>query len=178
MSSEIIASRYAIALYNLDQNLDKHLHDFIKLFEINQFKEIMLSPVVDTKIKKQIIQKILFEVPDVFVNFIKLLIDKNRINIFFMIYNQYKIIKNKKNNIIQIIIYSPQNLDDEQLKSIGEKYKKSFNMNDFETKLIIDKTLLGGICIKIGDIFIDASLKNMLNKTKKDVLFYGMKVTQ
>ncbi len=75
----------------------------------------------------------------------------------------------KRNNIVDVNILSTQKMDNETLKII----KDSIQKKDKKRALIstkIDKTILGGIKLRIGNTIIDSSIINKLNQLKTTLL--------
>lgn len=80
-----------------------------------------------------------------------------------------KLIANEEDGIVKGIVYSVRPLDEEEIRKITEFADKKFNR---KTVLInkIDKTLISGIKLEVGDQVIDGSLKNRIDDLRSSLL--------
>jgi len=99
-----------------------------------------------------------------------LLVDKERFENIRGIVEEYFRLADERKNILNMTIISAFPLEDVQINRIKEKYKKLYNKTDVKAKLIIDKSLIGGVKIQIGDKVIDDSIKGRLLCLKEALL--------
>ena len=171
-SRELIADRYASALYDLSSEekcVDEVLNDLFIIQDYieqnNDFKLLIKSPLISSSEKMSIIQKILSNHSANFLtfNFIKVISNNKRINFLSLIISRYNIINSEKRGDVLADITSAEALTDkqkneikDQLKSLlGEKVSLNFN---------IDNKIIGGFIVKIGSKMIDTSLNSKINK--------------
>ncbi|PIR78279.1 MAG: ATP synthase F1 subunit delta [Candidatus Magasanikbacteria bacterium CG10_big_fil_rev_8_21_14_0_10_36_16] len=97
-------------------------------------------------------------------NFVNLLAKKHKIKQTKNIIAEFEIILKKKQGIVELEITSARELD----KGVVEKIKQAFAK---EVELIekVDKSLIGGIRVKIADKILDASVKTQLSNLKKSL---------
>ena len=105
----MVGNEYAKAIYEL-----AHENNKIKIFSdcfmavsqtaINNkdFMEIMLSPVINKKEKKEVIKKVYSSLDADFINFLYVIIDHNRFSIFEEIYDAYESLILTDKNIVAI----------------------------------------------------------------------------
>jgi F-type H+-transporting ATPase subunit delta len=89
-----------------------------------------------------------------------LLLENSKIAIFGEILSQYKVLRNQDNNIVDAAIDSAFELTDQQKKS-----KKDFNIS-----YVINKDLIGGMKITIGDTVIDGTVLHKLDSLRVAVV--------
>jgi F-type H+-transporting ATPase subunit delta len=174
---EAIATTYAKALFSLalqeenDQEVLNQINDIKDVFDQNDgLIKILDSKNLNKDDKKDLINK-LFENSlnkNVF-NFLKLLIDKNRINKIKEICLEYKKVYLEHYHILEARVYSVNLLDEKKLNDIKaileERYQSSFIIENCQ-----DANLIAGIKIYINDIVIDGSLDNRLKKLKESIM--------
>lgn len=100
------------------------------------------------------------------VNFIKLAIKANVAKYLLIIFKKYIELANAKMNVEYGIIYSTEKLSKEEITKFEKKLSKKLST---EVLLVnkIDKSLLAGIKIKVGDYIIENSIEGFLNTFKK-----------
>lgn len=174
MNEKKVSSRYAKAIYGLakQNNLqDKVLADFSLIVSTikssKDLQNLMASPVVAGNKKLDILKEIFGNnITDLTLDFFKLLTEKARENLFENISNEFLLIYNEEHNRLPITIYSAIDLDNASKDEIQNK------LADWTDKTIlpdyqIDKSIRGGLKIKIQDWVFDASIQNQLDKLRK-----------
>ncbi|MDR1782187.1 MAG: F0F1 ATP synthase subunit delta [Bacilli bacterium] len=174
---DAIATTYAQALFqlSLDDKKEDQIFDEIKLINecFNENKEILKifeTRELNLEDKKGILDNIFKDTisHDTF-NFLRLLIDKRRINYILEMSKEFKRMYYEYKNIKEAIIYSATALDKDQVDAI-----KLALENKYESKFVIsnaiDESLIGGVKIMIEDIVIDGSIANKLKKLKSSII--------
>jgi len=171
----LVDKRYAEAFLQIsvEQNqVEEHLQLLRKLYYLyrdnKDFRGALNNPKLEIKQKQEIASAVLQEeLPTLIINFLKVLIESGRIASFPNIAKQYRGLAYKHSKIQIVRIFSAFNLDDLQIKSIGEKYRKIYDASGVITEFEIDKSLLGGVVIQVGDIVYDHSLSGRLKSLEK-----------
>jgi len=169
-----ISKRYARAFFEIATE-EKQLEIYYN--EINQFAsiiaqnkalgEFLANPVFEQESKKGVVENIIgkLQLSGMTVNFLKLLVDKKRID------------------VLRDIVFFYRQLMDESLKKVRVNLKTAFplssEMQDYitsslekvtgrkvEVSVEKDPCLLGGIVIGVGDTLYDGSIKNQLNNMR------------
>lgn len=175
MSISRIASRYAKSLLDLaieGKNLDTVLGDiegFSTMLENRDLQLLIKSPIVSASDKSSIFKK-LFEgkVSDLTMTFFNVILRKGREKylpeIASEFLHQYKDYK----GITDVILTTAAPLSDDLLAEIKAQLVNSSSTKEtveIETK--IDKDLIGGFVVEIGDLLYDNSIAHKLNEMKK-----------
>lgn len=164
------AIRYARALLRSAEDNGKveetfqEVHIFSKLLEENgRLRAYLITPEVDKQAKMQIITDLLQgKVSDLFLNFIHLLILKNRQLYFTEIAQQFTQLYDQKMHRVKAKIISVIPVDDEILAEM-KQYLSTFLKAEIMLENKIDADILGGFIIEIEGKAIDASLRQQLN---------------
>lgn len=102
---------------------------------------------------------------EVLKNFVQLVARDHKLKQMPKIISEFTRLAKKEQGIEEIKIKSAHELDEKTI----EKIKNIFGKNT-EATTEIEKEMLGGIKIKIGDKILDASLKTQLNKLKQTLI--------
>ena len=170
---DIIANRYAEALFQLseEENITKEiyneLHSVLDIVKSNKdLDNVLKSPLVTKADKVQLIETLFNnKINNNLKNFLKILVEKGRISSLKSIELTFKQLLNDRDNIIEGTVISAIPLTDEKVKELEEKLSKKYNKNvTLENK--VDKSILGGVLIRLGNIQIDGSVKTRLDNIK------------
>jgi len=173
-SGDLVSDRYASALYELAAEkklVDSVLNDLSNLKNIlNDNKELSLvvkSPLISSSDKQNIFETLLKKINanELTNTFIKVIEKNKRFSNLVSIITQFMNINSQKRGDVIADITSADELNDDQknnitnqLKSIlGDKLSLSFD---------VDKSIMGGLIVKVGSKMIDTSLANKINKLK------------
>ena len=173
----MVGNEYAKAIYELahENNKKKIFSDcFMAVSQtaINNkdFMEIMLSPVINKKEKKEVIKKVYSSLDADFINFLYVIIDHNRFSIFEEIYDAYESLILTDKNIVKATIFSAKELSNSQMKEVNEALEVKYSGKKIEAEYIINPELIGGIRVLINNESFDLSLKTSLDKLKESIL--------
>lgn len=173
----MVEHEYAKAIYELahENNKTKVFSDcFIAVVETanknKEFMEIMTSPAITKKEKKELIKKIYSSLDVDFINFLYVIIDHNRFNIFEAIYDEYEGLILTDKNIIKAQIFSVKELTPKQLNEIVNALEEKYRDKKIEAENIVNPELIGGISVLINNESFDLSLKTSLLKLKESLL--------
>ena len=165
-----LTGRYINALFelcsekNIMQKVVADFHVLQSLIKNNDVKSLISSPTVGKTIQLSAITKILekSKTHKITNNFCAVLVRNGRIFILDKIVNDFlKEVSRRKGEVTVDVLstYKLSNIDQEELKkNISKKLggKKISLLNH------IDKSLIGGIIVKIGSKMIDNSIKTKL----------------
>lgn len=166
-----IAKTYANSLFNSDSNYNDVLSDLNTVLDVTKnskdFMQVMQNPAISADTKFEIIDEVFKnDLSEKVLNFIKILVEKNRFNEFEQIVQAYSDELDKINNLQRVEVISAVELSDNQKQKINEKLQQKLQKNIF-VNWVQDKEIIGGLVIKIDDEVIDSSLKNKLEKLSK-----------
>lgn len=174
----LIEKRYAEALIGLSVQsgaIDDYQQELLVIVELfkNQpdFRLFLLNPEIKTEIKKTVIRNVFSgKAKNELVNFLFLLLDKGRIINLPGILYEFTKAADKIKNTLNITIISATPLDDKQITDLVEKYKRIYNTTNAKVSQEIDKSLIGGVKVKIGDKIVDGTITGRLKGLKEVLL--------
>jgi F-type H+-transporting ATPase subunit delta len=102
------------------------------------------------------------------VNFLELLIEKGRMPEIFRIRRRFEQLWKRANRRIDVTVRSAIELDPATIGKIGEEIERQTGQS-VELASEVDEEILGGIVLQVGDMVLDASIRNRLDKLRKSV---------
>ena len=164
-----IARPYAVAIFNLakEENALSEWSDMLSLMsgiiendDINSF--IIDSKVLDTDREKLILNICGDKINASGQNLIKLLVEYKRLSILSEIALLFEELKAKDEGVIEAEIIMADQPDKKMVENLLKSLEKRFNKK-IEGKVVIDKSIIGGTKIIVGDTVIDASVRGQLD---------------
>jgi F-type H+-transporting ATPase subunit delta len=132
--------------------------------------KVVNDPQVDRNVIVDIFQSLLGEIANANTyNFLLCLADKNRFLALQDIYDIYESLRFQEENKVDVLITSSSKLSSDILEKIKNNLVKRFN-SKINVECDIDKRVIGGAIIKVGDLVIDGSVKGKLDRLKHALL--------
>lgn len=103
-----------------------------------------------------------------FLNFLELLIEKQRMPEVFRIRRQFDELWKQENRRIDVTVTSAVELDPAVVGKIGEEIERQTG-EKVDLSSEVDDKILGGIVLQVGNMVLDASIRSRLEKLRKSV---------
>ena len=172
---EELARVYAEALFGAAKEKGKldEIHEQLDQFadalaENREMQLFFFSPYFSSTEKKDGLKKALTGAEPELVNFLNLLNEKHRMPLIFRIRRQFEAAWKKENKKLDVTVTSAVELDPEVAKRVGAEIEKQTG-RDVELESHVDENILGGIVLQVGNMVLDASIRNRLEKLRKTV---------
>jgi len=178
VSAQRVARVYAEALLNAadkqgqsDQVVEA-LESLIRdLFQAEpQFEAFLTSSAVGRERKAQVIDKV-FEnkAGPVFVDFLKVLNQHERLNLLRPILSAAKELQDERAKRIRVQVRSAVPLADEQANRLRQQLRETLKL-DPVLQMAVDPELLGGMVVRVGDWLYDASVRAKLDSIRTQLI--------
>lgn len=172
---EEIARVYAESLFGVAKekgNLDEvhsQLGEVADALDSDRDLQVFFfSPYFSSAEKREGIGKAISGASDELVNFLELLAEKHRMPALFRIRRRFDELWAKENERLSVTVTSAIELDDKIVKSIGDEIERKTGMT-IELDSKVDESIIGGLVLQVGNRVLDASIRNRLNKLRKEV---------
>lgn len=177
----VVSNRYAMSLYEIanEENILKEVSSQMQdmatiLLENSDLFSVLSAPNINVADKLAIAEKLFKDkVQPIFYNFVAILVEKSRIDLFFEIKNEFVEIYNKNNNIIKAQVTTAVEIDEALKEQVLGKIKAKTN-SDVLLECMVDPSILGGIIIKYDNTLIDSSVKTRLLNLNSNIKEVGV----
>ena len=168
-----VGRRYSKAIFEIaeEKNQVKEIYEMLNSAMVlyrtdKEFKNFILNPLIDSEQKKSVLNEIFGKDNSENLNILLYILDKGRMNCIKYIVAEYLKIYYRKNRILDVKATFTKELTDEQKKKLIDKLSQKTG-KEINLEIKIDKDILGGGIIKIGDKIIDGSIRRELDNWKK-----------
>ena len=179
MASGSIARRYARALIALGQesgNTDKYAEELGQFESVldagdGQLRSALTNPGLSTIERKTVLDQVLEKIglaKDV-GNFLRLLVDKNRVNEFDGIVRIYGEMADELAGRARAVVTTAAALDASMQKTVQGALETSTGKT-VEIDFQVDPSLIGGMVAQVGDISYDASVRARLEDLQSSLI--------
>jgi F-type H+-transporting ATPase subunit delta len=172
---EEIAAVYARSLFEVAKEQDKldtireQLGAFADaLDETRELQVFFFSPYFSTKEKEDGLDRAVTDADATVVNFLKLLIENHRMPVIFRVRREFDRLWQEENRLLPVQVTSAVELDAATVEDIGARIAEQTNRK-VDLSSNVDPDILGGIVVRVGNSVLDASVRNRLEKLRKQV---------
>ena len=172
---EEIAQVYARSLFEVAKEHDKldvvrdqlgEIADAVA--EQHDLQVFFFSPYFSTDEKVDGLQRALEDADEAVLNFLELLIEKHRMPALFRIRREFEALWEEENRLLPVQVTSAIELDESTVRQIGDAIGEQTGRR-IELTSEVDPDILGGIVLRVGNSILDASIRNRLEKLRKQV---------
>lgn len=172
---EEIGQVYARALFEVASERDDLdvIHD-----QLNAFADAMhanrdlhvffFSPYFSVEDKKAGLERAVVDPDPAFGNFLEALIERHRMPAIFRIRTEFNVLWDEARKLLPVRITSAIPLDDATVKSLGDRIGRQID-REIQVSADVDPDILGGVVLQVGNVILDASIRNRLEQLRKQV---------
>ena len=172
---EEIAEVYARALFEAakdDGVLDRaheELGEFADALDEDRNLQVFLfSPYFSSEEKKDGIRRIVSDADERVLNFLELLAERHRMPAVFRIRRIFEDLWADENKLLPVVVTSATELDAGLVEDIGKRIEEQTGRR-VELSSNVDPDVLGGLMVRVGNMVLDATVRNRLEQLRKQV---------
>jgi ATP synthase F1 delta subunit len=176
---EEIARVYAEALFEVAK--EKGKLDIIReqlaqvadaLERDRELAVFFFSPYFSSAEKREGIARAIAGAEPELTNFLELLNEKHRMPVIFRIRRRFDEMWAEENKRLEVTLTSAVELDPEIVQHVGAEIERQTDRK-VELKSRVDEDALGGLVLQVGNMVLDASIRNRLERLRKEVAQAG-----
>jgi F-type H+-transporting ATPase subunit delta len=172
-----LSRRYAKALLSIGQedgnyeNYGISLESFAVFCSSNaEFYQVISNQIFSEEDRKKVLEAVLEKsgFAEMVKNFLRLLLEKNRIGAIEEITEHYSKLTDDLANIARAEILTAKPLKEETLGKV-EKVLEGLTSKEVKVEVQEEPDLIGGIVVKVGDMVLDGSVRAQLEGLKESL---------
>ena len=167
---------YAAALYEIAEKENKRgevydgLQAVLELYRTSdEFRGFFTSPKIARAHKKEILESILKDkVPELVRKALGVMVDKGREPMLNNLVDAYQQYRDEAENRVHVYVASARPLDDATREAIRDKIA----VGDIKVEMHerVDKTLLGGMSVRVRDFLVDNTIRTRLRRMQRQLI--------
>ena len=172
---EEIARVYAEALFDVARDKGKldEIHEQLgqvaeAIADNRDLQVFLFSPYFSSSEKREGISRVVSGADPELVNFLELLAEKHRMPAIFRIRRRFDEMWAKEERRLEVKLTSAVDLPPDLVEEVGKQIEKQTGQT-IELETDVDETVLGGIVLQVGNMVLDASVRNKLERLRKEV---------
>ena len=172
---EEIATVYSRSLFEVAQEHDAldEVHEQLNQFadalsDDRELQVFFFSPYFSSEEKKEGVAKVVDGGNEQLVNFLQLLAERHRMPAIQRIRRELDSMWAEERKLLPVSVTSAVDLDESLVKGIGERIQEQTGRK-VELSSNVDPEVLGGLVVRVGNMVLDASVRNRLEQMRKQV---------
>jgi ATP synthase F1 delta subunit len=172
---EEIARVYAEALFDVAMergdldDVHEQLGEVADALSTNRDLQVFFfSPYFSSEEKRDGISRAITGANQELVNFLELLAEKHRMPALFRIRARFDELWAKENKRLTVTVTSAVELDPTVAEEVGTAIEQQTGQT-IELNTVVDEGIIGGLILQVGNMVLDASIHNRLEKLRKEV---------
>jgi len=172
---EEIASVYSRALFEaaVEHSILDDVHEQLGQFadaltESRDLQTFFFAPYFSSQEKKDGIAKVLSGADEHFVRFLELIAERHRMPAIQRIRKAFDGLWAEEHRLLPVEVTSAIELDSETVDGLGKQIEEQTGRH-VELSSKVDPDVLGGLVLQVGNMVLDASVRNRLERLRKEV---------
>jgi F-type H+-transporting ATPase subunit delta len=126
------------------------------------------SPSLSSAEKRDGIQRAIAGAEPELINFLELLVEKHRMPVIFRIRRRFDEMWARENKQLDVTLTSAVELDPEVVERVRDEIERQTDRS-VQLRTRVDENVLGGLVLQVGNMVLDASIRNRLERLRKEV---------
>lgn len=170
-------STYAEALYEAAREREEleevlaELKEFDRaLNEVEELREFFYSPQITEREKRQALDKLTESNTASTRNFLKVLSDNGRNDIFPDVLRRYEELVEEHFGRVEVEVITAIELSDEMRERVKERLGRILDGREVILETRVDPDIMGGAVFRFGGILIDSSIRGRLDGLRREMI--------
>ena len=143
--------------------------DFVAAVEdSDELRDFLRNPQVEPGVKRRVLESLLDGADERFVNFARLLAEKNRVANAADVHREFERLIAEEERVLELELVTAVELSDEEAKKIVGEIERAAGRK-VEATRDVDPSLIGGLVVQAGSVRLDASVRGRLDQLREEL---------
>jgi F-type H+-transporting ATPase subunit delta len=143
--------------------------DFIAAVEgSDELRGFLRNPQIEPGVKQRMLESVLEGADERFVNFVRLLAEKNRAADAADVHREFERLIAEEERVLELELTTAVELSDEEAAKIVGEIERAAGRK-VEATRDVDPSLIGGLVLQAGSVRLDASVRGRLDQLREEL---------
>lgn len=133
-----------------------------------ELRNLLRNPQIDPRAKREALEAILEGADGLFTNFVRLLVEKHRIDQLEEIYAEWQDLLAREERTLKLELTTAVELSEDEAARIAAEIEKASGRK-VEAVRRTDPSLIGGVVLQAGSLRVDGSVRGRLNQLRREL---------
>jgi F-type H+-transporting ATPase subunit delta len=137
--------------------------------ESDDLRRFLRNPQVEPRTKRSALEDLLQGADEIFLNFVRLLLAKDRIADVEDVYEEWTRMLARQEHVLELELQTAVELSDEEAAKVVGEIEQASGRKIVATRTV-DPDLIGGLVVQAGSIRLDASVRGRLQQLREELI--------
>jgi F-type H+-transporting ATPase subunit delta len=138
------------------------------LDEVPELDALLANPETESRVKADVLERVLGEADELVRNFLRLLVEKGRAGEVREVAAEFEALVTAEEGILDVELTTAETLSDEEFGRIVGRIEQSSGRKVQATRNV-DPDLIGGLVLQAGSMRLDASVRGRLDRLRTEL---------
>jgi F-type H+-transporting ATPase subunit delta len=135
---------------------------------VPELDALLVNPETDSRVKADVLEKVLGEADELVRNFVRLVAEKGRAGELREIAAELEALVAAEEHVLDVELTTATELSDEEFGRILDRIEQASGQK-VQASRSVDPDLIGGIVLQAGSMRLDASLRGRLDRLRQQL---------
>jgi F-type H+-transporting ATPase subunit delta len=136
--------------------------------ESDELQRFLQNPRIEQRTKRSALEDLLEGSDELFLNFVRLLLEKDRISEVEQVYEEWARLLARRERVLELELQTAVELSDDEAAKVVSEIEAASGRRIVATRTV-DPELIGGLVVQAGSIRLDASVRGRLQQLREEL---------
>ena len=136
--------------------------------ESDELRRFLQNPQVEARTKRAALEDLLADSDKLFLNFVRLLAEKNRIGELARVHDEWTRLLARRERVLELELTTAVELSDEEAERVVKQIEEASGRRVVAGHTV-DPSLIGGLVVQAGSLRLDASVRGRLDQLREEL---------
>jgi F-type H+-transporting ATPase subunit delta len=136
--------------------------------ESDDLRRFLQNPQIELRTKRSALEDLLEGSDKLFLNFVRLLVEKDRISEVEQVYEEWARLLARQERVLELELQTAVELSDEEADKVVKEIEEASGRKIVAARTV-DPDLIGGLVVQAGSIRLDASVRGRLQQLREEL---------
>ena len=139
------------------------------LDEVPELDALLTNPETDSRVKADVLERVLGRADELSRNFVRLLVEKGRAGEVRDVAEEFEALVAEQEGVLDVELTTASDLSDEEFGRIVGRIEQASGRKVQATRTV-DPDLIGGLVLQAGSMRLDASVRGRLERLRTELV--------